>query len=226
MKLAFENVQLEVKETHDAKQWYLTVEEVAQGYGVTPQAVSNHLHRHVTELRDGIEKGYTNCVTLGGSQQLTVIYREGVIKLGFFIRSKKAAAFRQWATNLIVEHLDKTNTTMLELLRSFGEVRQEQKEFERKITATCNGLRDEVDDLKEALNIFINDDETAQIRKAIKEVKDTTGLDGRAVIGHIRKTLDVSCVYSGSGSNKILNVLKNMIGKGIQLVGKETPITQ
>ena len=219
MKLAFENVQLEVKETHDAKQWYLTVEEVARGYGVTTDLIHKHLQRRGDEIREGFEKAvWTNSPTSSNGvtqrREKTVIYREGVIKLGYFIRSGKAAAFRQWATNLIVEHLDKTNTTMIDLLTSLDKRMG-------TVENVCRGLRDEVDELRETLNIFFTDDETVQIRKMIKEVKNITGLDGRAVTGHIRKTLDISCVYGGNSGRKILNVLKNMIGEGIQLVKGE-----
>ena len=219
MQISFENVQLEVKETHDAKQWYLTVEEVAAGYEVNKSTIMMHLLNHANELREGIEIDRVNNIdSIGRNRQKPVIYREGVIKLGFFIRSKKAAAFRQWATNLIVEHLDKTGQNMQSLLSNL----ESRLTFRLDtIDNVCRGFRDEIDELKETLNIFFTDDETVQIRKAIKELKDTRGLDGRAVIGHIKKTLDINSVYGSNNGYKILNVIKNMLGGGIHLVKGE-----
>src|SRR5580692_9725043 len=90
--------------TGDSRRWYMTVEDVALGYGVRRQTIMTHLQDHADELRDGIEKdavGITD--TIGRRQQKTVLYRDGVIKMGFFVRSPQAKEFRQWATNLVVQ---------------------------------------------------------------------------------------------------------------------------
>ena len=123
--MQFGNTELNVIETGDSKQWCMTIDEVAKGYDVGRTAIMNHLTNHQDEIREGVERGVSICDTLGGSQQLTVIYREGVIKLGFFIRSKQAATFRQWATNLVVQHLEHNGTDMSQLLGAINEFRGE-----------------------------------------------------------------------------------------------------
>jgi prophage antirepressor-like protein len=106
MHLEFNGQALSVTPTEDHRQWYMTVDEVAQGYGVGRNTIMMHLKNHADELRDGIEKGVNIVDTPGGPQEKTVLFRDGVIKLGFFIRSDNAAAFRQWATDVITGHLD------------------------------------------------------------------------------------------------------------------------
>lgn len=99
-------VALEASPTGDDRQWFLTIDQVAEGYGVARNTIFTHLKEHADEIRDGIEKGVGITDTPGGTQKKTVLYREGVIKLGFFVRSERAKQFRQAATDLIVQLLD------------------------------------------------------------------------------------------------------------------------
>lgn len=79
MQQNFNGLEVTVHKTRDNKQWYMTVEEVAKGYGVTIDTVHKHISRHNDEIRDDIEKGWTNSLTPGGEQRKVVVYREGVL---------------------------------------------------------------------------------------------------------------------------------------------------
>jgi len=201
---------------NDERKWAMTIEEVAQGYGVDTSAIIKHLTRHVDELRNGIERGRTICHTLGGPQEKVVLYREGVIKLGMFIRSKKAVIFRQWATDLIVQHLDQNGVNQNNFFKEFSEFRAESREqfienqkiFSKladriddaninsssqfgKLADRLDGVVDEVEELRETLSIFISDDDAKTIRMLIGRVKKAKSMDGRTIVGSVRKTLNV-----------------------------------
>ena len=229
----FNNTEIAVHATNDIKQWYMTVEEVAKGYGVTRNCIMNHLREHSDEIREEVEVAgvsipYTSSNGVTQGRHTTVIYREGVIKLGFFVRSKQAAMFRQWATDLMMEIMDRNSVTLSDIMERLNQREQRfdsiiemtEARFDR-VEDVCKGLRDEIDELKETLRTVFTDNETKTIRSLIREVKETTGMDGRAVTGQIRATLNVSCIYNVPYGRQIINVLNNMLGKGIKLVPKD-----
>lgn len=203
--MQFEN--LNIIQTNDSKQWYMTVDQVALGYGVSDVTIRRHLQEHADEIREGVERGVSILNTLGGPQSKTILYREGVIKLGFFVRSQQAKNFRQWATNLISNHMDKNNITMEMLFDQIQDVKN-----------ICNGFRDEIDELRATLNLFMNENDVNEIKLLIKRVKATKGIDGRAVVGHVRKTLNVGSIYGTPDVAKVKNVLKNLLGEGLSLL--------
>lgn len=82
MKHQFNGIVVNVHETHDARQWYMTIEEVAKGYGVAESTIKTHLRDHADEIRSGIERGEVGITDSIGRRQMSVaLYREGVIKL-------------------------------------------------------------------------------------------------------------------------------------------------
>jgi hypothetical protein len=87
------------------------------------------------------------------------------------------------------------------------------------IEDVCRGIRDEVDELRATVQIFINDTDATTIRELIKRIKATKEIDGRAIVGHVRKMLNVGSIYDTPDTKKVINILKNMIGEGLQLVG-------
>ena len=82
----------------------------------------------------------------------------------------------------------------------------------------CNGFRDEIDELKATLNLFMNETDVAEIKLLIKRVKVAKNIDGRAVVGHVRKTLNVGSIYGTPDVAKVKNVLKNLLGEGLSLL--------
>jgi hypothetical protein len=76
-------------------------------------------------------------------------------------------------------------------------------------------IRGEVDELRELIHITLPDHEEKEIRALIREVKQTTGMDGRAIIGHVRGTLGTSGVYNVPNLAQVKNVLRNLLGRGV-----------
>jgi hypothetical protein len=198
----------------------MTVDEVAKGYGVSKDTIVLHLHRHADELRQGIEAGMSNSKSRSANgveqrRQVTILYREGVVKLGFFIRSKQAAHFRQWATNLVVQHLDRRGEDLRDL---FHEFRDEMKSEIAGVKMVCAGLRDEVDELRGIFEVMISESEANRIRELVLKVKVTLNMDGRAVIGAVRKALNLATVYDKASTRQVINVLRTMLGTGLKKV--------
>jgi hypothetical protein len=82
----------------------------------------------------------------------------------------------------------------------------------------CRGLRDEVDELRATLNLLISDDDAKVIRDLIRRIKDVHKCDGRKVVGMVRATLNVGSIYETPDTRKVINVLRNILGEGLQLV--------
>jgi len=223
----FNGLEVAVHETKDSKQWYMTVEEVAKGYGVSPITIRRHIQEHSDEIRYGneiaaVQSMNTSSNGVTQNREITILYREGVIKLGFFIRkSERAAMFRQWATDLIVEVMDQRGFTLDDVMDRLDQQQQDNNVKFRQIETVCLGLRDEVDELKETLSMLISDSDEKLIRGLIRDVKIETGFDGRAIVGKIRSSLNVSSVYDAPHPRQVINALRNMIGKGIKLVEED-----
>ena len=217
MLVQFGSEQYEVVPTHDLRQWYMTVLEVARAYGVDRTTISYHLREHAAELRDGIEVGSIVGNPNNGPREYgsTILFREGVIKLGFFVRSQQAAAFRQFATDLIVQHLEQQGVLTADQFAAF--VAQQNSRFDR-IEQVAGGLRQEVDELKDLLNLFLTDNEREQIQYEINLTKVALQMDGRAVIGKIKSTLNTNSVYGVGRTKEIVNFLRNMRGEGLRTV--------
>lgn len=76
-------------------------------------------------------------------------------------------------------------------------------------------FQDEIEELRGALQLLLTGKEEEEIRKLIKEVKEKTKMDGRAIVGHVRKTLGLAGVYYTPNAKQIKNVLRNLLGKGV-----------
>lgn len=100
-------------------EFLMTTNEVATGYGVTPDNIRRHKSDHQDELIEnkhyvsgvsiahttGIVKGVSNTHTLDvKNQQPHQIFwtKRGIVRLGFFIKSDRARQFRDWAEDLVI----------------------------------------------------------------------------------------------------------------------------
>lgn len=87
---------------------------VAKGYGVAPNVIRNHKDRNRDELVEG--KHWIACATKSDAGtppiKRTFWTRNGVVRLGFFIRSERAKKFRDLAEDLIVDAGKKASSQM------------------------------------------------------------------------------------------------------------------
>lgn len=81
---------------------------VAIGYGVSPSTIKSNKSNHLDELVEGKHfvygKDVQNMDTLSNFQPHILLWtKAGVIRLGFFIKSERAKAFRDWAEKIVLE---------------------------------------------------------------------------------------------------------------------------
>jgi len=212
--------ELQVTNVSDERRWYMTVDQVAKGYGVARTTVMTHLKDHEDELRNGIEissVGITD--TIGRQQMRTIVYRDGVIKLGYFIRSERAKLFRQWATDMVGAYLDSRNQDFFTALNSMeGRLQKQMDNRFDSIQHACSIMRAEIDELRAIVELVISDSDAETIHRLIQQIKAAQEIDGRAIVGHIRKMLNVGSIYDPPSTKKVINLLKNMLGEGLQLL--------
>lgn len=91
---------------HKGYEFLLTTQDVARGYGVAVSSIRSQKSFHRDELREGVHfvKGVGISNDLDKNRQPNQVYwtKAGVIRLGFFISSDRAKAFRDWAEGLIL----------------------------------------------------------------------------------------------------------------------------
>lgn len=81
---------------------------VALGYGVADSTIKSNKSNHSDELIEGKHFVYGSAVqNLDGRSDIrpNMIFwtKAGVIRLGFFIKSERAKAFRDWAEKIVLE---------------------------------------------------------------------------------------------------------------------------
>lgn len=108
--LSIDGVELTL--TPDARHEYLmTTEQVAVGYGVTPENIRSHKLTKADELVGGkhwLAVGNTNA-----AGTVTFWTKRGIVRLGFFIRSARARKFRDLAEDLVIEKLEQPTAPAL-----------------------------------------------------------------------------------------------------------------
>ncbi|MDR1155817.1 MAG: Bro-N domain-containing protein [Bacteroidales bacterium] len=86
-------------------EYLMTTKEVAYGYGVSDYAIRKALLRNSSELVEGKHfiKGLDILSNPFRQPHQVFFTKRGVVRLGFFIRSKRAKVFRDWAEELVVK---------------------------------------------------------------------------------------------------------------------------
>ena len=98
-------------------EFLMTTKEVAHGYGTSEYVIRRSKSDHSAELIEGkhfikgvdiTPKGVKNTHTLGKNAQPHQVFwtKRGIVRLGFFIKSKQAKLFRDWAEDLIINVLE------------------------------------------------------------------------------------------------------------------------
>lgn len=92
-------------------EFLMPTKDVAKGYDINANTLRMHMHRHTEELQENKHfiKGITNSDTHPKVQPTQVFWtKAGVVRLGMFIRSERAKLFRDWAEQVILDHLSST----------------------------------------------------------------------------------------------------------------------
>ena len=92
-------------------EFLMSTKEVAKGYGTSIYAINMARIRHEAELVEGkhffVSNAITKCYSeLNLAHNAILFTKRGIIRLGFFIKSKQAILFRDWAEDLIINVLE------------------------------------------------------------------------------------------------------------------------
>lgn len=100
-------VRVEPNKQHE---FLMTTAEVAIGYGVSKSSIWNHKKEHEDELIEN--KHYLTILRKpeDGKPPIRQLCwtKRGIVRLGFFIKSKRAKLFRDWAEDLVIFIADQT----------------------------------------------------------------------------------------------------------------------
>lgn len=125
MLITFENVELNVVENKQ-HEWLLSTVLVAKGYGVSVDAILKHKQRRHGELIEG--KHFLRGVDNLSTQQDQVFWtKRGVVRLGFFIKSKQAVHFRDFAEDLVIDKMESQPLSQLQILQQSVQMLVEQE---------------------------------------------------------------------------------------------------
>lgn len=96
-------------------EFLMTTKEVAHGYETTKYAVLKSLNRHADELIEGkhFVKGVDIMSTPDIQPTSFLFTKRGIVRLGFFIKSERAKLFRDWAEDLVIDSIVKSEGVAL-----------------------------------------------------------------------------------------------------------------
>jgi len=107
VKTEFRDIVLDII-PHEEYEWLLSTAEVTKGYEISESTVRDHKRNNSTELLLGEHfVPVENIDRKGYKRKRTYWTKEGVIYLGFFIKSERAKIFRKWASKLILNYIEK-----------------------------------------------------------------------------------------------------------------------
>lgn len=126
MIVSFEDIELAVRED-EKHEWLIETSLVADGYQVGVNAILNHKSRKVDEL---IEGKHWLTQNVGGPANKVFWTKKGVVRLGFFIKSKRAKKFRDWAEDFILKKAQPMTQAEIALMHAQNLVNIERRQTE------------------------------------------------------------------------------------------------
>lgn len=100
-------------------EFLMSTENVAAGYGVSGGNIRNQLHRNQIEFKKGKHYDLAVCFSNSGLNSVhNKVYwtKRGVVRLGFFIKSRQARLFRDWAEDLVINSIATPKTANMAAL--------------------------------------------------------------------------------------------------------------
>lgn len=157
--VAFNDLNLEISEYQDT--WSLSDKQVAQGFGVTQNAVKQQRCKGATEYREGVHYYYKDMYHDGkgnltdapvsnphggqNSQKMVFWTKKGIITLGFKLEeTPQTILFRDWASDYILTGHDRPVTIQsvladpraaADILLRLADTQDEVKRLEYKVKA-------------------------------------------------------------------------------------------
>ena len=110
---------------------------------------------------------------------------------------------------------DKRFAQLEQTIEARSAMLSEHRDMLREQREMLSGQRDELDELRAMLECVLDKKEEDELRALIQEVKKARGMDGRAVVGQVKKLLGVHTPYEKRSLAQAKNVLRNMLGRGV-----------
>lgn len=161
-RITFQSISLSVVESTEYV-FLMSSKDTAIGYGVSEKTLRDHKKRQSDELIEGkhfiIDRSYRNTPK-------TMWTKHGIVRLGFFIKSEKAKAFRDWAEDYVIEgnpsdsNLKQIvilqNEQMVQMSKEINHLKSILIKFHdgyHKILTTCSPIQ-MIDELRKMTNTF------------------------------------------------------------------------
>jgi hypothetical protein len=190
----FEELSLEVWASPE-HEWLMESTLVAEGYGINDSSLRSTKSRHESELIEDKHYLMLQIATSGQNRNQTFWTKRGVIRLGFFIKSKRAKLFRDWAEDLIINHLEKSEA-MPEWFKPFQQkMEQELEDLKWQI----NRIEKRTATLPESAGAFVyiilNPDSNGYKIGHSKDVNNRT-TKGRTFLPNLQVVMTIVCPES------------------------------
>ncbi|MCU0443424.1 MAG: GIY-YIG nuclease family protein [Microscillaceae bacterium] len=202
----FEELSLEVWASPE-HEWLMETALVAKGYEIGEKAIHNHKSRNSEEFIEGkhfivendknpisSELVETHKMWVSTNLQIKRIFwtKRGVIRLGFFIKSKKAKLFRDWAEDLIINYLEK-NEVMPEWFKPFQQkMEQELEDLKWQINRLEKRTAILPENLEAFVYIILNPDSGGYKIGHSKDV-NTRITKGRTFLPNLQVVMNIPC---------------------------------
>ena len=134
---------------------YFVGKDVAEilGYTNTSKAIADHV--------DSDDKGVTNCYTLGGNQNLTVINESGLYSLILSSKLPRAKEFKRWVTSEVLPIIRKTGgyiaNSELMVTTYFGNLPVEQQTLVKGLFDNIIAQQTKIDTLTTTNEVLTTD---------------------------------------------------------------------
>ena len=158
------------------------------GFSNSRKAIADHV--------DDEDKGVTNCYTLGGNQNITVINESGLYSLIFGSKLPSAKKFKHWVTNEILPSIRKNGSYSLQCLDPVREkeIGLARAEFLRSMALEYNGKSETY---KQILDAYAVKELEGDFILPLPEVKQKS-----YSAGEVGNLLGISANKVGSIANK------------------------
>ena len=206
--VVFKGVELHIDDNNT-----LTTNEVAAGYGVTPQSIREHKRHHADEIFENVHYIVKTNKFNKPSLHWTI---EGAYMLGFFIKSKEAKEFRKFTAKLLSEikqgnaKVVSVAPTQLDMITHY-EVRRDLATTRRLLTIEKKKHRQTAEYYEKKLlqlqkklpSKSIEEDDIARVKQAINhKLKNTIRIKTNDMV----KTLGILIDFA---TNEVERVLRD-----------------
>lgn len=182
--ITFEDLQIEVIPDKDHV-WTIDTCLVALGYGTSESNIRRHKISKPEEFKEG--KHFITVSNAHGGEPKTIWTKRGVIRLGFFIKTKRAKRFRDFAEDLVLNEIEKKPISLEEMMIFQLQERIKDRQEIREIKKDNEEIKEDIKMIKAHQVTHPEDYYTIAGYAKLKNIKIDLGL--AKSLGRIAKAL-------------------------------------